>query len=73
MNMQRAKVLIESKKQINSVKEAIAEGIATESITIAYYEDILKYSKDKTVETLKVLIAEEEEHLEKLKKLYELQ
>lgn len=59
-------------KQVNTVKEAIAEGIATEAITIAYYEDILKHAKDKTVDTLKALIAEEQEHLAKLKALYEL-
>lgn len=54
---------------INTLVEAITEGIATEAITIAYYEDLLKYSKGKTTEMLEVLIAEETTHLEKLKAL----
>lgn len=59
--------------KINTVREAIAEGITSEAITIAYYEDILKYSKGKTADTLKVLIKEEQDHLGRLKALYELE
>lgn len=59
--------------KITTVKEALAEGMTSETITIAYYEDILKYSKGKTAETLKVLIAEEQDHLERLRDLFELE
>ncbi len=55
--------------KIVTTQDAIAEGIATEAITIAYYEDILKYAKGETANTLKKLIIEEERHLEKLKNL----
>lgn len=47
---------------INTVKDAIKEAIVTETITVAFYEDMLEHSKGKIVDTLKVLIKEEEEH-----------
>lgn len=56
---------------IHTVKEALAEGIATESITIAYYENLLKFAKGESVPTLQALIVEEESHLSKLKQLYD--
>ncbi len=56
---------------INTVKEAIKEGLATEVITINYYKDLLKYAKGDTADTLKVLIKEEEDHRDILKDLYE--
>lgn len=58
---------------ITTVKEAIAEGIKSETITIEYYENIMKYSKEKTKKMLEVLIKEEQEHLVKLQKMYALQ
>ena len=56
---------------INSVKDAIKEAIVTESITVSLYEEMLKFAKVKTAETLKVLIVEEEEHRDLLKALLE--
>ncbi len=56
---------------INTVKDALKEAIATEIITISYYENLLAFAKGKTAETLKVLIKEEEEHRDILKVLFE--
>lgn len=58
-------------KQINSVKEAIEEGIITEKNSIDYYEYLLKYSSDETSEMLKKIIEQEISHLDILEKLLE--
>lgn len=59
--------------KIVTVTDALKEGIATEAITIAYYEDLLKYAKGDTISALERLIKEEQTHLEKLKALLELE
>lgn len=56
---------------INSVKDAVEEAMKTESITVNLYKDMLTYAKDKTIDTLKTLISEEEEHRDSLKALLE--
>lgn len=56
---------------INSVEDAVKEAIKTESITVALYKDMLKFAKEKTGETLKRLIKEEEDHRDTLKALLE--
>ena len=50
-------------KDIETNREAIIEGITTETLTIEYYKDLLTYSKEKTKETLEIIIKEEEGHL----------
>lgn len=59
--------------KITTVKEALAEGVASEQITIDYYEGMLEYSKGKITQTLEKLIKEEKEHLVKLTNLYNLE
>lgn len=56
---------------IDSVKDAIKEAIVTETITVSLYEEMLKYAKEKTSATIKVLIAEEQEHRELLTAMLE--
>ena len=55
--------------QITSVEDAIKEAIKTESITVELYEEMLKHAKEKTADTLKKLIKEEEGHRDALKEL----
>ncbi len=59
-------------KKVETVEEAIQEGIDTEAITIDFYKQLMPYVNDKTQETLRMLIDEEEDHLERLKKIKEL-
>lgn len=54
---------------ITTVKEAIEEAIKTESITVDLYKDMLVHAKEKTADTLKKLIKEEEEHRDALQAL----
>lgn len=56
---------------VNSVKDAIKEAIVTETITVSLYEEMLKFAKEKTADTIKGLIAEEEEHRDLLKAMLE--
>lgn len=56
---------------VNSVKDAVKEAIITETITVALYEDMLKFAKEKTTKTLKILIEEEEGHRDLLKSMFD--
>lgn len=55
--------------KLNSIKDALEEGILTEKKSIEYYEFLSKYSKEPTQKMLEKIIAEEKEHLVVLEKL----
>jgi rubrerythrin len=55
--------------KLNSVRDALEEGMLTEKKSIDYYQSLLKYSKDSTKEILEKIIKEEESHLHILEKL----
>jgi rubrerythrin len=55
--------------ELETIKEALEEGILTEKKSIDYYENLLKYSKQATQEMLQAIIKEEQGHLVELEKL----
>jgi rubrerythrin len=55
--------------KLNSIREAVEEGIQTEKNSIEYYEFLLKHSKESTKEMLDKIIKEEQGHLVILEKL----
>ncbi|HEY5558044.1 ferritin family protein [Acetobacterium sp.] len=55
--------------KLNSVKDAVEEGILTEKKSIDYYEFLSKHAKESTKEMLGKIIKEEEQHLVILEKL----
>lgn len=56
-------------KKVETVLEAIQEGIDTEALTIDFYKQLMPYVNEETQKTLKMLVVEEEDHLERLKKI----
>jgi Rubrerythrin. len=64
-----AAALNRKKVNLDSVRDAIEEGILTEKNSIDYYQWLLKYSKESTKEILEKIIKEEESHLYILEKL----
>lgn len=55
--------------RLDTVKDAVAEGIITEKKSIDYYEFLSKYSKEATQKMLATIIKEEQGHLVILEKL----
>lgn len=55
--------------KLDTVKDAVEEGIVTEQKSIDYYEFLSKYSKEATKEMLATIIKEEKGHLVILEKL----
>lgn len=55
--------------KLDSVKDAVEEGIITEKNSIEYYQFLYKHSKESTKEMLEIIIKEEQGHLAILEKL----
>jgi rubrerythrin len=55
--------------KLDTIKDAVEEGIVTEKNSIEYYEFLLKHSKESTKEMLATIIKEEQGHLVVLEEL----
>lgn len=55
--------------KLDTIKDAVEEGILTEKNSIEYYEFLSKYSKEPTQKMLETIIKEEQGHLVILEKL----